>query len=132
MTRKTSANDNKKVINAVKYNLTKLTTNRHWYLSGRHWWRVLAHAQSTSLELRAVCLSVQCSVADFLWSFDSVLSSPFCPFPPYPPFPLLTQHDGCLDVSGWGLLVKLWECFCCLAAGWSQCRPLDIPGTHSP
>ena len=52
-------------------------------------------------------------------------------------FPLLSQFDRCLDVPMWGLKAGLqgllaMGAFYCQRAGWSQWRPLGIPGTHLP
>ena len=52
-------------------------------------------------------------------------------------FLLSPQCDGCPDVPVWGLMVWLWELlamgtFYRPGACWSQCRPLEIPGTHLP
>ena len=53
-------------------------------------------------------------------------------------FPLLSQCDGCLDVPVCGGahtwlrgLLTMGASYC-LGAGWSQWRPLDIPGTDLP
>ena len=73
-----------------------------------------------------------------LWSFwlvPLVFSAP-PPSPLVSPFPLLTQCDGCLDDCAWGLTFGLQElpamgaCYC-LGAGWSQRRPLGLPGYPS-
>ena len=66
-----------------------------------------AYAQSTLLERRVVCLSLLRSMVGFcgaLAVFYLLLSAPPLPTP----FPLLTQCDGRLDVSVWGLMAGLW------------------------
>ena len=60
----------------------------------------------------------------------------FLPLPPSPlvsPFPLLTECDGCLDDWVWGLMAGLrglpaMGVYYSLGAGWSQWRPLGLPG----
>ena len=43
----------------------------------------------------------------------------------------LRQVPGCPFVEAHGCVLAM-EAFYCLGAGWSQWRPLDIPGTHLP
>ena len=73
----------------------------------------------------------------FLWSF--LLASVFLPLPPSPlvsPFTLLTQCDGCPDNWVWGLMagfqgLPAMGAYYCLGTGWSQWRPLGLPGHPS-
>ena len=73
-----------------------------------------------------------------LWSFllDHLgFSAPPSLSPCYP-FPVLTQCDGCPDDSVWGIIAGLWllpamGAYYCLGAGWTQRRPLGLPGHPS-
>ena len=79
----------------------------------------------------------ECCVAFIFWRLSAFFLF-FCfPLSTPPFFPLLSQCDGCPDVSTWGLISGLWGllakgAFYRLGADWSQWRPLDNPGTHPP
>ena len=116
------------MLNAVKCNLTKLTTKKSWHSSGGQWLLVVSACVEHCIV--AACSGVAersrlfveflvglflwqhvqawQSVADFLWSFWLVclcFSAP--PPPPFFPLPLLMQCDGCPDNYVWGLMAGL-------------------------
>ena len=94
-------------------------------------------ASSRSHSLSVVVMLGECCVAFVLWWFSAFFLF-FCfPLSTPPFFPLLSQCDGCPDVSAWGLISGLqgllaMGAFYRLGAGWSQWRPLDNSGTHLP
>ena len=104
--------------NAVKCNLTELTTKKSWHSLGGQ--RLLAVNAYTEHHIVVAFKLVRLS-----------FSAP-PPSPLVSPFPLLTQCDGCPDYRVWGLMAGLLglpamgACYC-LGAGWSQWRPLGLP-----
>ena len=79
------------------------------------------------------------AVRSIFVEYSCRIVSVFCPslpLPLIPLFPLLTQCDGCPDDQVWGLMAGLrglpaMGAYYCLGAGWSQWRPLGLPGHPS-
>ena len=120
--------------NAVKCNLTKLTTKRSWYLSSSQR-SAVGRAGSVPPGV-VVCFIVayRSGFCSWAWSYPAgfLLPSPL-------PFPFSTVY---LSVTGAWMTAcggswlgcgdcQPWERFT-LGAGWSQWRPPDILGTYLP
>lgn len=98
------------VFNAVKCNLTKLTTKNNWYLQS----------------------------AVFVWYCKLIVLHHYTSSPclPSPPPSLVSTVIGSWKTT-WRPMTGLqglpaMGALYCLGAGWSQWRPLDIPGTCLP
>ena len=125
-------------LNAVKCNLTKLTTKSSWYFRSAVivWYcRLSGLRHCTSVFQRGVPWNVFGrrieQLPTHLWSIRRRLF-----LPPHPPLPVSTVNSVFLEdyagAHGWVAGIVSHGSVVLSSTGWSQWRPLDIPGTHLP
>ena len=115
--------------NAVKCNLTKLTTKSSFWSVLLVWHcRLSAICHCTRLSMfQCGGPSMECSghrIQQF--SFRAFL------FPPSSQSPQLTSLEDCMGAHGWVQGLPAMGVLYFLGVGWSQWRSLDIPASHLP